>query len=164
MIYEYIYKSKIGNIYITADDETLLSVKFDNKKSASSTVLSIDTLEQNKVIKDTVLQLGEYFSGKRKVFELPLKLIGTEFQKKVWKELMNIPYGQTRTYKEIAVLVNNPNACRAVGNANNKNPISIIVPCHRVIGTNGKLVGYAGGKDVKKRLLEYEKCPNKISR
>lgn len=102
-------------------------------------------------------QLSEYFDGGRKLFDFPFRLEGTEFQKKVWNALLEIPYGEIRTYKEIAVAIGNPNGSRAVGMANNKNPIHIVVPCHRVIGSNGKLVGYAGGLDMKRKLLEMEK-------
>lgn len=101
-------------------------------------------------------QLNEYFAGIRKVFDIPLKLNGTEFQVKDWQALQTIPYGETRTYKDIAIQINNSKACRAVGLANNKNPITIIVPCHRVVGSSGKLVGYAGGLDMKKFLLTLE--------
>ncbi|MFA5527459.1 MAG: methylated-DNA--[protein]-cysteine S-methyltransferase [Peptostreptococcales bacterium] len=102
-------------------------------------------------------ELTEYFKGKRKEFSFPYALKGTEFQKKVWQALCEIPYGETRTYKEIAIRIGNPKACRAVGLANNKNPIMIAVPCHRVIGSGGKLVGYGGGIDMKKNLLDLEK-------
>ena len=97
-----------------------------------------------------------YFSKKRKSFDIPIKLEGTEFQKRVWDALIQIPYGKTCTYKDIAEKIGNPKACRAVGGANNKNPIMIIVPCHRVIGKNGDLVGYAGGIEVKQKLLDLE--------
>ena len=101
--------------------------------------------------------LREYFDGKLMAFDLPIRFEGTEFQKKAWNALLAIPYGQTRTYKEQAAAVGNVKACRAVGAANGKNPISIIVPCHRVIGTDNKLIGYGGGLDVKKALLELER-------
>ncbi|MCI8888289.1 MAG: methylated-DNA--[protein]-cysteine S-methyltransferase [Hungatella sp.] len=101
-------------------------------------------------------QLAEYMEGKRKEFDLPLCAEGTDFQKRVWKELCRIPYGETRTYGQIAALVGNPKASRAVGMANHNNPIGIIVPCHRVIGSNGKLTGYAGGLDKKEGLLKLE--------
>ena len=103
------------------------------------------------------IQLDEYFQGKRTTFSLPFKLTGTPFQLAVWKELQNIPYGKTTSYKEIAQKINKPKACRAVGMANNKNPLPIIIPCHRVIGSNGKLIGYAGGLKLKNYLLELEK-------
>ena len=102
-------------------------------------------------------QLEEYFSGKRKEFDIPLHPQGTDFQRSVWKELQRIPYGETISYKQMAINIGNPKACRAVGLANNKNPISIIIPCHRVIGSNGALVGYGGGLDMKRKLLDLEK-------
>ena len=101
-------------------------------------------------------QISEYLGGNRRKFTFPFKLSGTEFQKKVWMELCNIPYGQTRSYKDIAKAIGNPKACRAVGNANNKNPLIIVVPCHRVIGTNGKLTGYGAGLEMKEALLQLE--------
>lgn len=102
-------------------------------------------------------ELIEYFQGKRKIFDLPLEPEGTEFQKKVWKALCTIPYGQTRSYGEIAAQIGNPKACRAVGGANNKNPVMIFIPCHRVIGADGSLVGFGGGLDAKKYMLNLEK-------
>ncbi len=101
-------------------------------------------------------QLGEYLSGSRRDFTIPLELHGTDFQKRVWKALCDIPYGQTRSYKEIAKAIGNEKASRAVGMANNRNPIFIIVPCHRVIGANKSLVGYAGGLEMKRGLLDLE--------
>ena len=101
--------------------------------------------------------MKHYQERKRKFFDLPLKVEGTAFQKKVWQALCSIPYGETRSYKEIAIQIGNERACRAVGMANNKNPIGILIPCHRVIGTNHKLVGYAGGLDKKEFLLKLEK-------
>lgn len=103
-------------------------------------------------------QVSEYLKGCRRIFDFPYELRGTEFQKKVWRELCKIPYGETRTYGEIAAAIGSPKAARAVGMANNKNPIILAVPCHRVIGVNGKLVGYAGGLDMKKELLKLEGC------
>jgi methylated-DNA-[protein]-cysteine S-methyltransferase len=101
-------------------------------------------------------QLGEYFAGARKSFDLPLDFAGTPFQKKVWSELLNIPFGQTRTYGQIANAIGKPRAFRAVGAANGKNPISIVAPCHRVIGKDGSLTGFAGGLEAKERLLGIE--------
>lgn len=149
MEFSYKYNSKIGDIYITADENSLLSVGF---KESTGTQTG-----KNDVIKAVVKQLDEYFSGKIKTFDLPLNSKGSEFQKKVWKELQKIPYGETRSYKEIAAAIGNPKAARAVGNANNKNPIAIIIPCHRVIGSNRRLIGYAGGIDKKEILLKLEK-------
>lgn len=102
-------------------------------------------------------QFSEYEKGVRKVFDLPLHLIGTDFQKKVWNALLEIPYGETRSYQEIAIRIGNPKAVRAVGGACNRNPIGIIVPCHRVIGKDGSLTGYYGGLSYKTLLLEHEK-------
>ncbi len=150
MIYYYKYNSIIGDIFISADDEALLSVGFKPIENNNN--------KQNIIIKKTIKQLDEYFSGKREIFNLPMNPSGTEFQKRVWDELQKIPYGQTRSYKDIAIAIGNPKAYRAVGNANNKNPIGIIIPCHRVIGANKKLTGYAGGIDKKEKLLNMEKC------
>ena len=114
-------------------------------------------LEETELILCCKQQIDEFFAGERKAFDLPLAPLGTEFQKKVWNALQEIPYGETRTYGEIAAAVGNPKAARAVGMANNKNPIAIIIPCHRVVGANGKLVGYAGGMERKMFLLELER-------
>ena len=103
------------------------------------------------------MQLDEYFNGNRKKFDLPLVLHGTDFQISVWKALQDIPYGKTRSYGEIAARIGSPKASRAVGMANNRNPIVIIVPCHRVLGHNGSLTGFAGGLDLKQGLLDLEK-------
>lgn len=105
---------------------------------------------------ETARQLIQYFAGKRKSFDIPLITCGTDFEEKVWEALRQIPYGETRSYKDIAAAIGNEKACRAVGRANNKNPICIITPCHRVIGVSGKLVGYGGGLDMKAFLLELE--------
>ena len=102
------------------------------------------------------LQLKEYFNKERKTFELQLEIIGTEFQKKVWKELLKIPYGETISYKELSIRIGNLKSIRAVGKANGSNPLPIVIPCHRVIGADGKLVGYGGGLDVKEKLLKLE--------
>lgn len=102
-------------------------------------------------------QITEYLNGQRREFDFPYLLQGTEFQRKVWRALCAIPYGETRTYGEIAAAVGNPKACRAVGMANHQNPILIAVPCHRVIGANGKMVGYGSGLDMKEALLQLEK-------
>ena len=133
---------------IVCDDFSLLKLKTaDNKGKVNSNYLT------QKVKKE----LSEYFSGKRKIFDIPVSFCGTSFQNKVWNELLNIPYGETRSYMDIAKAIENEKAARAVGNANNKNPIWIIVPCHRVIGKNGSLVGYGGGIKLKEMLLDIEK-------
>lgn len=114
-----------------------------------------------KLMKETAAELEQYFLGDRRSFDIPLSPEGTEFQKLVWNALETIPYGETRSYGEIAALVNSPKACRAVGMANHQNPISILIPCHRVIGANGSLTGYGGGLNKKKWLLDLERkyCP-----
>ncbi|HIR02071.1 MAG TPA: methylated-DNA--[protein]-cysteine S-methyltransferase [Candidatus Aveggerthella stercoripullorum] len=106
----------------------------------------------------TANELQEYLAGKRTAFDIPLAPAGTDFQRAVWKALQNIPYGQTRSYADIAAVVGNPKATRAVGSANNRNPIAVLIPCHRVVGANGKLTGYAGGLALKQRLLDLERA------
>jgi len=113
-------------------------------------------IEETALIKETSKQLDEYLEGKRKNFDLPVFAAGTPFQQLVWEALKTIPYGETRSYKDIAVQIGKSKACRAVGMANNRNPIAIIIPCHRVIGSKGELVGYGGGLDIKKQLLRLE--------
>lgn len=112
---------------------------------------------ETPVLKEAKKQLMEYFAGFRKQFYLPLAPEGTEFQKTVWAVLCKIPYGETRSYKQVAAAIGRPNAYRAVGMANRNNPVMIITPCHRVIGSNGKLVGFAAGLDIKEKLLNFEK-------
>jgi methylated-DNA-[protein]-cysteine S-methyltransferase len=116
--------------------------------------------EQDDVFEMTILQLKEYFNGERKIFELPLLMVGTDFQKKVWQELLKIPYGKTVSYTLLSELLHNPLGIRAIASANGANAMSIIVPCHRVIGSDGKMVGYAGGLKVKKKLLQLEGALN----
>lgn len=112
--------------------------------------------EETPLLRQTASQLDEYFQGARLMFDVPLSPQGTEFEQTVWKALQTIPHGETRSYGDIARQIGQPSACRAVGHANNQNPISIIIPCHRVIGANGKLTGYAGGLTIKQYLLELE--------
>ncbi len=131
----------------------------DNGEAITEICLTDGSLSQgepSELQKKALCELKEYFEGSLTEFTLPLAPEGTEFQKRVWRALCTIPYGETRSYGEIAKLIGNPKACRAVGGANNKNPIMIVIPCHRVIGADGSLVGYAGGTDIKKRLLELE--------
>lgn len=151
MEYKYYYDFEIGRLEITYTDEAIthMSREMDDDKSN-------ENYHKNNIIDETIKQLDEYFKGERKTFSLPLSFEGTPFQKSVWKALMEIPYGETRSYKDIAIRIGNPKACRAVGMANNRNPIVLICPCHRVIGANGKLVGYGGGLDMKTFLLNLE--------
>ena len=148
----FFYSTSIGRIGIADNGEVITNLYFAGEKAPQGV-----NVEETALIKNAAAQLDDYFAGKRKVFEVPLAMEGTTFQQTVWKALIAIPYGETRSYIEIAESIGNPKACRAVGMANNKNPIAVFVPCHRVIGKNGKLVGYAGGLDVKEKLLGLEK-------
>ena len=145
------YNMPVGRVYIIEQYGAISHVLLGEDERAQNC-----EARETELIKRTAAQLAEYFDGKRREFEVPLIMIGTNFQKEVWKALETIPFGQTRTYKDIAEQIGNSKASRAVGGANNRNPISIIVPCHRVIGANGSLVGYAGGLDIKRKLLCLE--------
>jgi len=145
------YDFRIGKIGIVENGTAITRVDFGEIIPKDVNIIETDLLKKANE------ELQEYFNGKRKVFDLPLAPEGTEFQLKVWKVLQGIPYGKTYSYKDVAIKVGNEKASRAVGMANNKNPIAIFIPCHRVIGANGKLVGYAGGLDVKEMLLLMEK-------
>ncbi len=148
----YYYKStKIGYLTITEENDAITNICFGKLDFSGTYILS-------SLIKEAFRQIEEYLEGKRKEFDIEINPKGTDFQKMVWKELLKIPYGETRSYKDIAIGINNPKGSRAVGLANNKNPIPIIIPCHRVIGTNGKLTGYAGGLTIKEKLLRVEHC------
>lgn len=147
------YESKIGLIKIEESGTAVTKLDFVSNDDKENIIEGSKT----ELLMEIVSQLDEYFDGTRKVFDLPIEPEGTEFQKKVWKSLIEIPYGETKSYGEIAKIIGNDKAARAVGMANNKNPIAIIIPCHRVIGANGKLVGYAGGLELKEKLLELEK-------
>ena len=149
MFYTCKYQFENISLYLVATETHLINIQFTQPQKA--------LLQTTELLSMATIQLDEYFQGKRTTFSLPFKLTGTPFQLAVWKELQNIPYGKTTSYKEIAQKINKPKACRAVGMANNKNPLPIIIPCHRVIGSNGKLIGYAGGLKLKNYLLELEK-------
>ena len=148
----FFYSTSIGKIGIAENGEAITNLYFGGEKTPQDV-----EVKETALIREAATQLNDYLAGKRKVFEVPVALKGTSFQQTVWKALTAIPYGETRSYKEIAESIGQPKACRAVGMANNKNPIAVLVPCHRVIGTNGKLVGYAGGLDIKEKLLGMEK-------
>ena len=145
----FFYDTPVGKLCIGEEDDSITRVTW-------SKVPQEYIQEETELILNCKIQLEEYFAGNRKQFDLPLAPKGTDFQKRVWKALTDIPYGETRTYGKIAAAVGNPKAARAVGMANNKNPIGIIVPCHRVVGADGKLVGYAGGMEKKEWLLNLE--------
>lgn len=148
--------SPVGRLKLVATDSALVAVIWDNENPKR--VRQAELVEQldHPILLDAQQQLNEYFQGQLQSFELPLDFEGTEFQKKVWQALLNIPFGETRSYRQIAEQVGSPKAVRAVGAANGQNPISIIAPCHRVIGSGGKLVGFAGGLDNKEILLKLE--------
>lgn len=148
--YYSVYETAFGQFTIVSNDSSIVAVKFGRH------ILPGNIEQRTELTDETAKQLEEYFAGKRRQFDIPFAPQGTEFQKKVWNALCQVPYGETRTYKEIAVMVGNPNASRAVGLANNRNPIPVFIPCHRIIGTNGSLVGYAGGLDMKEKLLQIE--------
>lgn len=146
------YKSPIGNLRIVVDESSLVALDFNENEKKQS--------DEHRYINEVKKQLDEYFKGTRELFDLNIKINGTDFQNKVWNELTKIPYGETISYKELATRIGNDKACRAVGNANNKNKISIVIPCHRVVGSNKKLVGYAGGLEKKEWLINHE---NKVT-
>ena len=146
------YATLFGNLWIGETGGAVTNVWFREAEVPASAVR-----KETELLKTAGRQLREYLDGKRKAFDLPLAPKGTDFHKSVWDALLDIPYGETRTYGQIAAQIGNPNASRAVGLANNRNPIPVLIPCHRVIGSDGKLVGYAGGLDMKRRLLKIER-------
>jgi methylated-DNA-[protein]-cysteine S-methyltransferase len=157
-------ESPIGPLLLASTEKGLCFIEFGPKEIASSNLLRwsrkallgvapVRDDERNQAARQ---QLEEYFGGKRTDFDLPIDLYGTPFQKAVWTELTRIPYGETRSYKEIALAIGAVKAVRAIGGANNRNPIPIVIPCHRVIGSNGALVGYGGGLPIKEYLLRLE--------
>lgn len=147
-MYYWIYDTPLGIITITANDNAVTGITFG--------ALAAGEKRETQIIKKARSQLSEYLDGKRKSFDVPMEAKGTQFQKKVWEALCAVAYGSTKSYKEIAAAVGNVKACRAVGMANNKNPIPIFIPCHRVIGADGSLIGYGAGLDVKEQLLALE--------
>ncbi|HEY8444834.1 MAG TPA: methylated-DNA--[protein]-cysteine S-methyltransferase [Bacilli bacterium] len=142
------YQTKIGVLEIKEENGAITEIGL---------VKEIKKGEENSLLKQAFIEISEYLDGKRKNFTFNTNPKGTSFQKQVWNALLTIPYGTTCSYKDIAIKINNPKAYRAVGLANNKNPIMIVIPCHRVIGSNGKLVGYAGGLNIKEQLLKLER-------
>ncbi len=146
------YQTSIGLIGIAEDGHAITNLWFPKERAPSDAVE-----KETGLLMEAHEQLSEYLMGKRREFSVLIAPAGTPFQKSVWEGLREIPYGQTRSYGQMAKGIGSSNASRAVGMANNRNPISIIIPCHRVIGANGKLVGYLGGLDIKKKLLDLEK-------
>lgn len=148
MTYRDFIQTPIGGLAIRATEDALVAIDFDAVPQAG--------VHENRITRRCRRQLQEYFAGRRQVFDLPIARQGTEFQNRVWQALREIPFGATCSYLAIAALVGNPKAVRAVGAANGRNPIPIVVPCHRVIGAGGSLVGFGGGLERKKWLLDHE--------
>jgi len=162
-----IMDSPIGPLLLASTEKGLCFIQFDAEENGlgqlqrwcKKTFLGMAPVRDDARNEAAKTQLQEYFAGKRKVYELPLDLYGTPFQKSVWNALRTIPYGETRSYKDIALAIGAAKAVRAIGGANNRNPIPIVIPCHRVIGSNGALVGYGGGLPIKEHLLALEGVP-----
>lgn len=148
MSFEKLIESPIGPLTVVSDGESIIALHFGDQTQG---LCSCPVLEQ------AATELGEYFAGARREFSVPLNAQGTEFQRSVWAALCEIPYGKTASYAQIAVKIGNPAACRAVGSANHRNPLPIFIPCHRVIGKNGSMTGYAGGVSIKEFLLSLER-------
>lgn len=153
-----VIESELDDIYIGAKDDYIVGLFIGKEEFlAWKKDRNVEKAVDDPLLQEAARQVKEYFRGERKEFQLPLHLNGTPFQKEVWKALLQIPYGETKSYKDIAETIGNPKAVRAIGQANKANPISIIVPCHRVIGKNGHLMGYAGSRtDIKAKLLQIE--------
>lgn len=155
MTYSMQLETPIGPLTITATKKAVTAIRFGTQVPEGSTLCT--GAEATPLLRKAAEEIGDYFAGSRRKFTLPLAPEGTPFQQKVWEALRTIPYGETRTYKQIAIQIGHNQSFRAVGMASNRNPIAIVVPCHRVIGYDGKLTGYAGGLDIKEQLLELEK-------
>lgn len=149
MIFQFTYETMLGDVTFVEEDGALLAISMQSDHGG--------IVQETPLIKDAFRQLFEYLIGERKEFDLPIRMRGTEFQKRVWRALLDIPYGETRSYKQIAEAIGNPKGMRAVGMANNRNQLLVVVPCHRVIGANGNLVGYGEGLEMKEFLLRLEK-------
>jgi methylated-DNA-[protein]-cysteine S-methyltransferase len=149
-------ESPVGKLKLVASDKGLVAILWDHDRPRRVRLSELVANEQHPVLVETERQLGEYFARKRKVFSVALDMRGTRFQKGVWEALLAIPFGETRSYGQLAKQLGNPRATRAVGAANGRDPVSIIVPCHRVIGSSGKLTGFAGGLEAKAHLLRLE--------
>lgn len=152
-----IIDSPVGQLKLVASERGLAAILWENDSPRRVPLGEVIESENDPVLLETERQLREYFAGQRKEFALPMDFWGTEFQKRVWSALLTIPFGETRSYAQIAEQIGCPAAVRAVGAANGKNPLSIIAPCHRVIGSNGKLTGFAGGLETKAKLLSMER-------
>lgn len=154
MTHLFYYDTGLGTIGIAEDGRAVTGLFFGREQRPAGA-----SGEETELLRRAALQLREYLAGERRSFELPLSPAGTPFQRLVWNSLLEVPYGETRSYGEIARSVGNPRACRAVGMANNRNPIPVFIPCHRIVGSDGSLVGYGGGLEIKERLLRLEGIP-----
>ncbi len=150
--------SPIGRLKLVASDVAVVAVIMETESADRVYLAAPELAGDHPLLLATETQLNEYFAGRRKVFELPFKPEGTEFQNKVWRALSEIPFGETRSYGELARAIAQPKASRAVGAANGRNPLGIIIPCHRVIGADGTLTGYGGGLPTKEKLLQHERA------
>lgn len=146
----------VGRLKLVADESNLIAVLWPNDMPTRVTLGGMRVDVRHPVLVEAERQLTQYFEGKRTTFDLPICPCGTDFQKRVWQQLLRIPYGQTRSYGHLAVAIGKRSASRAVGLANSRNPLSIVVPCHRVVGASGKLTGFAGGLETKAKLLKLE--------
>lgn len=147
--------SPVGSLFLAASTKGLVRLEFEARMQRLNPK-TIQLQESRKVLAPYLDQLNEYFAGQRREFSMPLDLRGTDFQLKCWSALLDIPYGETRSYRDLAEAIGHPNAYRAVGMSNNRNPVAIVVPCHRVIAADGSLCGYGGGLDIKRKLLDLE--------
>jgi methylated-DNA-[protein]-cysteine S-methyltransferase len=156
------FKTDFCKIILVGDEDGICNLHWENEGCKRHFEISGDWVRNDSFFVDAVKEIKEYFAGKRKTFGLKLAPQGTDFQKRIWNELRKISYGELRSYQDIAMAIGNKKACRAVGMANSKNPIPLLIPCHRVIGKNGKLTGFAHGLDSKEKLIDMEKkyiCP-----
>jgi methylated-DNA-[protein]-cysteine S-methyltransferase len=151
-------ESPVGKLKLVASVNAVVAILWEREPPNRIKLAMLKCDPEQPILLETERQLKEYFAGTRNEFNLPLEPVGTEFQKKVWRALEKIPFGQTRSYLDLAKSIGSAKAVRAVGAANGKNPLSIVVPCHRVIGANGTLTGFAGGLEVKAKLLAHEGC------
>jgi methylated-DNA-[protein]-cysteine S-methyltransferase len=149
--------SPVGTLKLVASDRGLAAILWENEDPKRVRLGDVEDRPDHPMLIEAERQIREYFEGRRTRFDIPLDFAGTDFQKKVWAALLAIPFGETRTYGQIAAELGRPSAARAVGAANGRNPISIIAPCHRVVGSNGELAGFAGGLENKRHLLDHER-------
>lgn len=155
-LYHNFYKSPVGELKLIASNQGLVAVLWENDSPRRVRLSQTEHSDEHPILQETRQQLAEYFEGRRRQFSVTLTPHGTDFQRQIWMALAKIPYAETRSYGQLAKSIGNPSASRAVGAANGKNPISIIVPCHRVVGAGGQLTGFAGGLEAKKFLLNLE--------